>query len=119
MDSTIQSFNNQGLQFVPLVIKMTNIEINCWVIIYLHNFTECDHKPQIPAQEKKRKKRKEKEKTVVGDYKLTNALGTGEKLLRKYMLSTERKIIKDFQWACWTVAIPCSRSGHTLSMELK
>ena len=118
MDSTIQSFNNQGLQFVPLVIKMTNIEINCWVIIYLHNFTECDHKLQIPAQEKERKEKKKK-KTVVEDYKLTNALGTGEKLLRKYMLSTERKIIRDFQWTCWTVAILCDRSGHTLSMELK
>ena len=61
MDSTIQSLNNQGLQFVPLVIKMTNTEINCWVIIYLHNFTECDDKAQIPAQEKK----KEEKKTVV------------------------------------------------------
>lgn len=62
MDSTIQSFNNQGLQFVPLVIKMTNIEINCRVIIYLHNFTECDHKPQIPAQEKKKKEKKRQRK---------------------------------------------------------
>ena len=33
----------------------------------------------------------------MGDYKLTNALGTGEKLLHKYMQSTERKIIKDYQ----------------------
>lgn len=119
MDSTIQSLNNQGLQFVALVIKMTNIEIYCRVITYLHNFTECDHKQQIPVQKKKKKENKKEKKEWCEIINLPMHWVKERSCSVSTCSQLKEKSSKIFSGICWSVAIPCSRSGYTLSIQLK